>query len=133
MRTGSEPLSELELGGKVTSVDCSRNGLWLLACCRDDKLCLIDSRSCQLVRTFASDGFQVSCDWTRATFTPDSEYVSSGSANGKVYIWNVHDSSQVETVLVEHKSPVLAVAWQPAGNCLTTCDKNKTVVVWAAL
>ena len=78
-------------------------------------------------------GFQVGSDWTRACFTPDSEYITVGAANGKIFIWSVHDNSKPETVLSEHTSPVLAAAWQPAGNSLTTCDKNKTVVVWAAI
>ena len=130
---GTDPIEEIELGGKVTSLDISRNGLWLLACSRDDSLRLVDLRTCKLARTFATEGFQVSCDWTRATFTPDSEYISVGSTNGKIFIWNVNDCSNVEKVLVEHTSPIISMAWQPAGNSLTSCDKNKTVVVWAAI
>ena len=78
LRAGSEPTQDLELGGKVTSVDVSKNGVHLLACCRDDTLRLIDAKSGRLRRTFAVEGFQVGCDWTRATFTPDSEYISVG-------------------------------------------------------
>jgi len=133
IRSGTEPIKDLEFGGKVTSVDVSKNGNWLLACCRDDTLRLVDSRACQLVRTYNTEGFQVGSDWTRACFTPDSEYITVGAANGKIFIWSVHDNSKPETVLSEHTSPVLAAAWQPAGNSLTTCDKNKTVVVWAAI
>jgi autophagy-related protein 16 len=133
IRAGSEPVKELELGAKVTSVDVCRRQNYFLACCRDDTLRLIDSRSCQLVRTFCTEGFQVGCDWTRATFSPDSEYVTVGSGNGKIFIWHVEDQTKVETVLSEHTASVSAVAWQPAGNSLTTCDKSKTVVVWAAI
>ena len=73
------------------------------------------------------------CDWARASFSPDSEYVSVGSADGSVYIWSVGTPAKVEKVLQTggHEAPVVSVAWQPAGNGLTTCDKNKTVVVWA--
>jgi len=133
IRSGTEPIGDLEFGGKVTSVDVSRNGTWLLACCRDDTLRLVDARTCQLVRTYTTEGFQVAADWSRACFSPDSEYITVGAANGKIYIWSVHDNSKPETVLPEHSAPVLAAAWQPAGNSLTTCDKNKTVVVWAAI
>ena len=83
--------------------------------------------------SFDDVGFQVAADWSRACFSPDSEYITVGAANGKIYIWSVHDNSKPETVLPEHSAPVLAAAWQPAGNSLTTCDKNKTVVVWAAI
>lgn len=69
----------------------------------------------------------------RAVFSPDSQYLTVGGANGNTYIWNVDDPSRTETVLKEHSAPVVAAAWQPAGNSLTTCDKNKNVVVWAAI
>ena len=75
----------------------------------------------------------MACDWTRATFTPDSEFVSVGAANGKIYIWRLDNCVNPEKVLSEHSSPVVSLAWQPAGNSLTSCDKNKTVVVWAAI
>ena len=133
VRAGTEPLHELEFGGKVTSVDLSRNGQYLLACARDDTLRLVDSRSCQLVRTFATQGFSVPCDWSRACFTPDSDHVSVGSANGNIYIWRTDDASRPHTVLSEHSAPVISLAWQPAGNSLTSCDKQKNVVVWASI
>ena len=56
IRSGTEPIGDLEFGGKVTSVDVSRNGTWLLACCRDDTLRLVDARTCQLVRTYTTEG-----------------------------------------------------------------------------
>ena len=47
--------------------------------------------------------------------------------------WDLQNPSKLEKVLTTggHDSAVVAVAWQPAGNGLTTCDRNKTVVVWA--
>ncbi len=133
MRSGTEPVSEVALEAKITSLDLSRNGSWLLACSRDDTLRLIDLRTTQLLRTFSTDGFQVALDWTRATFSPDSEYCVVGSASGSVYIWNVNNQSRLETVLRENTSAVVSVAWQPAGNSLITCDKSGEVVVWAAI
>lgn len=52
--------------------------------------------------TFGScDGFKVGCDWARATFSPDGQYVAVGSADGAVYVWGVN-TSKVERVLKEH-------------------------------
>lgn len=50
---------------------------------------------------FSSDGFKVGCDWSRATFSPDGQYVAVGSADGSVYIWGV-STGKVETILKEH-------------------------------
>lgn len=131
-RSGNTPTQQIKLGGKIASLDASRNGYWILACTRDDTLRLVDLRMNQEVRSFTVSGFRVGCDWTRASFSPDSEYVCVGSADGSVYIWSVGDSSKPEKVLRDgHASAVVAVAWQPSGNSLTTCDKTKHVVVWA--
>ena len=140
VRVGTQPTQEIVLDGKITSVDISRNGQYLLACTRDDALNVLDLRmaasgggaAAHNATTFRADGFRVGCDWTRAVFSPDSEYVSVGSADGSVFIWNVNDPSQPLRTLRGHdESVVVAVAWQPAGNSMTTCDKNKHVVVWA--
>ena len=51
-RTSStEPLTEIEMTGKVTSLDLSRNGIHLLSCVRDDTLRLIDLRSVRVVNS----------------------------------------------------------------------------------
>jgi len=131
-RSGTKPTHTETVGAKVTSLDVSRNGNWLLACARDNTIHLFDLRTNSKLKVFATDGFTVTCDWTRANFSPDSEYICVGSVDGTVYIWNVNDSSKLETSLRgEHASGVVSVAWQPAGNGLTTCDKSKNVVVWA--
>jgi len=137
-RSGNSPSNEIKLPGKVASLDVSKNGCYVLACSRDNSIHLFDVRMGGGARngpvsTFTADGFQVGCDWARASFSPDSEYICVGSANGSVFIWNVQNPSKLEKVLTTggHDSAVVAVAWQPAGNGLTTCDRNKTVVVWA--
>lgn len=131
-RSGPQPTSEIQCNGRITSVDLSRTGQNLLACTRDDSLVLMDLRLASAPPVeYRDENFKVGCDWTRAVFTPDSEYVSVGSGDGSVYIWNVRNPNRPETVLKEHSNVVVAVAWQPAGNCVTTCDKGKEVIVWA--
>jgi len=133
-RSGNTPTNEIKLGGKIASLDVSRNGHYVLACSRDNLITLMDVRTYGQLATFSADGFQVGCDWTRAAFSPDSEHICVGSASGAVYIWNVATPSKLEKSLHMpggHEATVVSVAWQPAGNGLTTCDKNKNVVVWA--
>ena len=118
--------------GKITSVDLSKNGQNLLVATRDDALVMLDLRLTSAPPVeFRHDDFKAGCDWTRAVFTPDSEYVSVGSGDGSVIIWNVRNPNRPETVLKEHESTVIAVAWQPAGHCMTTCDRGRNVIVWA--
>ena len=128
-----EPSNEVALNGRITSLDLDkRQNQYLLACTRDDSLVLLDMRSTDKpIAEFRADGFKVGCDWTRAVLSPDAEYVTVGSADGSVFIWNVNRPDRLETRLQEHENVAIAAAWQPAGNCLVTCDKGKNVVVWA--
>ena len=132
VRASLQPTSELSLGGKVTSVELSRNGRFLLACSRDDCLSLVDLRDLSApLREFRADGFHVGCDWTRACFSPDSEYVCVGSGSGAVFLWNVEDATRPVRELKDHESVAIAIAWQAAGNGMASCDKTTNVTVWA--
>ncbi|KAF7280861.1 hypothetical protein GWI33_005411, partial [Rhynchophorus ferrugineus] len=93
--------NNIVLNGKVTSLDLTRDAKHLLACVRDDTLKLIDLRMNHVINSFSSEGFKVGCDWARATFSPDGQYVAVGSADGAVYIWGV-TTGKVEKVLKEH-------------------------------
>lgn len=51
-----------------------------------------------MVFFFSADGFKVGCDWARAVFNVDASYVSVGSADGTVFIWDV-ETGNVEGLL----------------------------------
>ncbi|KAJ9601692.1 hypothetical protein L9F63_000163, partial [Diploptera punctata] len=101
-RSGSDTTShDIPLQGKVTSLDLSRDANLLLACVRDDSIKVLDLRMKQIIGSLEAEGFKVGCDWARAAFSPDGQYISVGSADGSVHIWNVL-SRKLETVLKEH-------------------------------
>ncbi len=132
VRAGTEPTQTLLLEGKVTSIDLAKDGHSLLACSRDDSLNVFDLRSLKTPqKVFRTDGFRVAVDYTRAAFSPDSEYIAVGSSEGTVFIWSAANTEQPVKVLRKHTSSVVAVAWQPAGNGLMSCDRGKKVVIWA--
>ncbi|XP_040582414.1 LOW QUALITY PROTEIN: autophagy-related protein 16-1-like [Lepeophtheirus salmonis] len=123
--------SEIIVGGKITSLDLSKNGQYLLASTRENKIEITDLRNMKTtLNCLSGSGFQIGCDWARATFSPDSEYVACGTSDGSIFIWK-YNSSNPERILKEFDSVVVAVAWQPSGNGLVSCDKNRNVVVWA--
>ncbi|KAH0555202.1 hypothetical protein KQX54_016017 [Cotesia glomerata] len=93
--------NDILLQGKVTSLDLSRDANYLLSCVRDDTVKLLDLRMKQIVGSFSADGFKVGCDWARATFSPDGQYIAVGSADGSVFIWNVI-TNKIETILRDH-------------------------------
>ncbi|XP_076283037.1 autophagy-related 16 isoform X2 [Lasioglossum baleicum] len=121
--------NDILLEGKVTSLDLSRDANYLLSCVRDDTLKLIDLRMKKIIGSFSADGFKVGFDWTRATFSPDGQYISVGSSDGSVFIWSVL-TNMIETVLKNHSAVVTAVSWHPQGTYLASVDRAKTVTVW---
>ncbi|ELT97615.1 hypothetical protein CAPTEDRAFT_224280 [Capitella teleta] len=122
--------NEISLQGRVTALDLSFDKNTLLCCSREDTVKLIDLRKNAVCATLSADGFRVGADWTRAVFSPNGEFVMAGSSDGTVYIWNVA-KNRVEKALREHNHAVMACSWNPNGQSLLTCDKQKQVVYWA--
>ncbi|XP_043789304.1 autophagy-related protein 16-1 isoform X2 [Apis laboriosa] len=121
--------NDILLEGKVTSLDLSRDANYLLSCVRDDTLKLIDLRMKKIIGSFSADGFKVGFDWTRATFSPDGQYIAVGSSDGSVFIWSVATNT-IETVLKNHSAVVTAVSWHPHGTYFASVDRAKTVTIW---
>ncbi|UYV73351.1 hypothetical protein LAZ67_10002821 [Cordylochernes scorpioides] len=94
---------EILFQGRVTSLDLSPDGNYLLCCVRDDTLKYLDLRGNKVVRTFSHENFKVGCDWTRAKFSPDGQYICAGSSDGSLIIWNTLNG-RVEKVFKEHKT-----------------------------
>ncbi|CAB0045134.1 unnamed protein product [Trichogramma brassicae] len=127
--TRTETGSNLQLQGKITSLDLSRDANFLLSCVRDDTLKLIDLRMKMIVSSFSADGFKVVCDWSRACFSPDGQYVAVGSSDGSIFVWSVN-TNKIETILKDHTTPVTAVSWYPHGAFLASVNKAKWATIW---
>ncbi|XP_072180000.1 autophagy-related protein 16-like [Diadema setosum] len=121
---------EVLLSGKVTSLDLSPDRLNLLCCTRDDTLNVVDLRMNQVITSCGAEGFKVGCDHTRASFSPDGEYLTAGSQDGSIFFWKA-GSGDLEKRVKEHKAPVMSVSWHPTGRQLLSCDRSKTVILWA--
>ncbi|XP_050427904.1 autophagy-related protein 16-1 [Adelges cooleyi] len=126
------PHTEIEVQGRVTSLDLSRDCNYLLSCVRDDTLRLIDLRTNKIINTFDADGFKVGCDWTRAVFNLEYDHVAVGSSDGSVFIWDISKPAKPLVVLrAEHSSPVTAVSWHQFTNNVASVDRSRRAVVWA--
>ncbi|XP_055333717.1 autophagy-related protein 16-1-like isoform X2 [Paramacrobiotus metropolitanus] len=126
-------VNELLLQGKITSLDLSSDGFYLLSCSRDDLLRVIDVRMNQVTVTLAAENFKVGCDWSRAVFSPDGQYAMAGSNDGNLYVFNLKTGQvdNVEKILKEHPTTITACSWHPQGNQLLSCDRNKKVILWS--
>lgn len=122
---------ELELQGRVTSLDLNHDRTELLSCSRDDLVKIIDLRTTAVRQTFSAQGFKCGADWTRVTFSPDGCYVAGGSADGALYVWNVL-TGKVDRVLDRnHNSAINSVSWSPSGAYVASVEKGSRAILWS--
>ncbi|XP_072560294.1 autophagy-related protein 16-1 isoform X2 [Paramormyrops kingsleyae] len=122
---------ELELMGRVTSLDLNHDRTELLTCSRDDLVKIIDLRCNAVRQTFSSQGFKCGSDWTRVAFSPDGAYVAGGSADGTLYAWNVLTGKVERTLERQHSTAINAVSWSPSGTHVVSVEKGSRVVLWS--
>ncbi|XP_016089120.1 autophagy-related protein 16-1-like isoform X7 [Sinocyclocheilus grahami] len=122
---------ELELLGRVTSLDLNHDRTELLSCSRDDLVKIIDLRSNAVRQTFDAQGFKCGSDFTRVTFSPDGSYVAAGSADGVLYIWNVLTGKLDKTLDKGHSSAINSVSWSPSGAYVASVEKGSKAVLWS--
>ncbi|XP_072318164.1 autophagy-related protein 16-1 isoform X2 [Eucyclogobius newberryi] len=124
-------VQELELMGRVTSLDLNHDRTELLTCSRDDLLKIIDLRTAAVRQTFSAQGFKCGADWTRVTFSPDGSYVAAGSADGALYVWNVLTGKVDRTLDRNHNSAINAVSWSPSGVYVASVEKGSRAILWS--
>ncbi|KAI1883222.1 hypothetical protein AGOR_G00243000 [Albula goreensis] len=122
---------ELELLGRVTSLDLNHDRTELLTCSRDDLVKIIDLRSNAVRQSFSAQGFKCGADWTRVTFSPDGCHVAAGSADGTLFVWNVLTGKLDRTLDKQHGSAINAVSWSPSGAYVVSVEKGSKAVLWS--
>ncbi|XP_036393053.1 autophagy-related protein 16-like isoform X2 [Megalops cyprinoides] len=122
---------ELELLGRITSLDLNHDRTELLTCSRDDLLKIIDLRNNVVRQSFSAQGFKCGSDWTRVTFSPDGCYVAAGSADGTLFVWNVLTGKVERTLDKHHSSAINAVSWSPSGAHVVSVEKGSKAVLWS--
>uniref|UniRef100_A0A4W5QMB4 ATG16 autophagy related 16-like 1 (S. cerevisiae) n=1 Tax=Hucho hucho TaxID=62062 RepID=A0A4W5QMB4_9TELE len=110
---------ELELLGRVTSLDLNHDRTELLTCSRDDLVKIIDLRSNAIRQTF------------RYGDIPDGSYVAGGSADGALYVWNVLTGKLERTLDKNHCSAINSVSWSPSGAYVVSVEKGSKAVLWS--
>lgn len=120
---------EIPLNGKITSLEISKDCVYLLSCDRNDTIHLFDLRKNQMIRTFGNDNFKVTCDAARASMNRYSKFVAAGSSDGNIFIWNFNGA--LETILSgTSKAAVTAVAWDPFASFLSSTNRTRYCTIW---
>uniref|UniRef100_W8AFA4 Autophagy-related protein 16-1 n=2 Tax=Ceratitis capitata TaxID=7213 RepID=W8AFA4_CERCA len=119
---------DILMPAKITSIDMTKDGYYLICSIRDDTIKLIDLRKNQIISSFSHENFKLSCDWARASFNTCGSKLACGSADGLVYIWSI--LGDLEATLKGHNSAVNAVSWCPNSNALATVGKGKRCIIY---
>lgn len=80
------------------------------------------------VRTMTGHGGSV----YSVTFSPDSRWIASTSADQSARIWNVETGASLKT-LTGHEGPVYCSSFSPDGALLVTAGADKSVRLWDVL
>ncbi|KAF9145474.1 hypothetical protein BGX30_008691 [Mortierella sp. GBA39] len=113
--------------GQITSVCPSTDGSQILTNSRDNTLRILDMRTYETVSVLHADGYKTGTNWSKACFSPDGQYVVSGSADGTLYYWSTREGV-VEKTIKEQSSPIVGVSW--VNSSVVSAEKDKTVVIW---
>ncbi|KAF9126856.1 hypothetical protein BGW39_006307 [Mortierella sp. 14UC] len=113
--------------GQITSVCPSTDGSQILTNSRDNTLRILDVRTYETVSVLHADGYKTGTNWSKACFSPDGQYVVSGSADGTLYYWSTREGT-VEKTVKEQSSPIVGISW--VNSSVVSAEKDKTVVIW---
>lgn len=84
----------------------------------------IDAFQGQPQQTLSIGQPSVSKDIIEASFSPDSQYIFSGSHDGCIHVWNANDGRKVAVLKGERTDPVTCVQFNPKYMMLaSTCTK----------
>ncbi|KAF9535898.1 hypothetical protein BGW38_010396, partial [Lunasporangiospora selenospora] len=79
------------------------------------------------VSVLHADGYKTGTNWSKACFSPDGQYVVSGSVDGTIYYWSTREGT-VEKTFRDQSSPIVGVTKE--NSTVVSAEKDKTVVVW---
>jgi COMPASS component SWD2 len=108
-----------------THLKFSPDGKLVLLAASENLVFLADSFTGQVLQTFSSHVNETGCV-LEASFTPDSQYVFSGSEDGAIHVWRTAGPAEPVHVFHAHAAPVGCVAWNPkyamfASACTNLC------------
>ncbi|KAF2070613.1 hypothetical protein CYY_008070 [Polysphondylium violaceum] len=119
--------------GQITSITNSPvNNNHILTSSRDHTLKIVDVRTYDVVKTYKDPEYRNGLNWTRAAWSPDGKYISAGSIDGSIYIWDVKSAKTIKVLTKVHNNgaSVSCLSWNPLGNLFVSADKEKNIIQW---
>ena len=110
-----------------TGMKFSPDGKYILLSTSENLIFLIDSFEGHKLQEFATFVNRQNST-LEASFSPDSQFVLSGSEDGKIYIWSTQSGAEV-TSWEQGKNAVNCVKWNPK-SCMVASSCQKELAFW---
>jgi len=65
-----------------------------------------------------------------ASFTPDSQFIFSGSSDSKIHIWNANTGVPIKILPSQHTGPIQCVQFNPKFMMLASADQGGALSFW---
>jgi COMPASS component SWD2 len=101
----------------------SPSGQLILLCTTDNLILLLDSFTGKKVAEFTDFAHEQGTIDIEASFTPDEQYIVSGSEDGSIHIWDISTKQKVN-VLKGHAGPVTSVQCNPKYTMIASACTN---------
>ncbi|CAE6406469.1 unnamed protein product [Rhizoctonia solani] len=63
-------------------------------------------------------------------YSPDGKSIASGSADGRIRIWDANSPSSVENLVMEHFGAIRSVCYSPLGDMVASGSCDRTILLW---
>jgi len=98
---------------ELTGIKFSNDGKKFLVCTTHGHIHLLDAFQGNLLHTFTGVATGVKNAFLEASFTPDSQYILSGSTDGKTHVWSADSGKKVFVLDGLHPGPVSNIKFNP--------------------
>lgn len=106
-------IPQTDSGIKLTGIKFSNDGKKFIVSTTTGSVHLLDAFQGSLLHTFSGLSNGVPNMQLKASFSPDSQYVLSGSADGKLHIWSADSGKRIVTLDGLHPGPCQNVRFNP--------------------
>lgn len=66
----------------------------------------------------------------QVAWSPDSNYLVSGSKDSTVKLWSMKNMKKAQCTLPGHEDEVYALDWSPGASSVASGSKDRTIKIW---
>ena len=67
----------------------------------------------------------------QVAWSPDSNFLVSGSKDSTVKLWSIKNTKKAITTLPGHEDEVYALDWSPSASSVASGSKDRTIKIWS--